>query len=64
MEGVFWDPNDRLASEIQMILAMIGSKKFSLSKLVASCERLGRDFEEEIDLASLNLEDDQRHGDE
>jgi len=64
MEGVFWDPNDRLASEIQTILAMINSENFSLSKLVASCELLGRDFEEEIDLASLNLADDQRHGDE
>ncbi len=64
MEGVFWDPNDRLASEIQTILAMISSEKFSLSKLIASCERLDRNFEEEIDLARLNLEDDQRHGDE
>ena len=64
MEGVFWDPNDRLASEIQTILAMINSENFSLSKLVASCELLGRNFEEEIDLASLNLADDQRHGDE
>ncbi len=63
MEGLFWDPDDRLRSEIQTILAMIGSEKFSLSKLIASCERLGRKFEEEIDLARGDLEADQSQED-
>ena len=57
-EGQYWDPDNRLRSEIQTMLAMIGGRDTNLSQLVASGEWLGKEFEEEIDLAEQDRIDD------
>lgn len=48
-EGVYWDPGLYLRKEIQRNLAMIESRDFNWSQLIAGGERLGWEFEQEID---------------
>ena len=47
----FWDPGGEFQREIKGILAMIGGRDISLAEIIARGERLGQEFEEEIDLA-------------
>ena len=49
-EYSFWDPGGELQREIKGILALIGGREINLAGLIARGERLGREFEEEIDL--------------
>ncbi len=48
-EGAYWDPGLYLRKEIQRNLAMIESRDFNWSQLIAGGERLGWEFEQEID---------------
>ena len=52
LDGLYWDPNRRLRSAIRKSVAMIEGKDINWTELIASGEWLGREFEEEIDLAS------------
>jgi tetratricopeptide (TPR) repeat protein len=56
-DGLYWDPGLHLRKEIQRSLAMIESRDIRWSKLIASGERLGREFEEEIDESQKQFED-------
>ena len=56
-DGLYWDPGLYLRKEIQESLVMIGSRDIKWSKLIASGERLGREFEEEIDESQKQFED-------
>ncbi|MCZ6451412.1 MAG: hypothetical protein O6918_11220 [Deltaproteobacteria bacterium] len=56
-DGLYWDPGLHLRKEIQRSLAMIESRDIKWSKLIASGERLGREFEEEIDESQKQFED-------
>ncbi len=56
-DGLYWDPGLYLRKEIQRSLAMIESRDIKWSKLIASGERLGREFEEEIDESQKQFED-------
>ena len=62
LDGTYWDPNRRLRSEIRKSVAMIEGRDIIWPELIASGEWLGREFEDEIDLASEDsledLEDD------
>ncbi len=65
-EYSFWDPGGELQREIKGILAMIGGREINLAGLIARGERLGQEFEEEIDLArrgQFDAEVLQVHGD-
>jgi len=57
-DGRYWDPDRRLRSEIQRSLAMIKGRDINWSEIIASGEWLGREFEEEIDLAEQDRIDD------
>lgn len=50
-DGAFWDPGSALRSEIQRTLDTIAGKDINWPQLVSSGERLGKNFEEEIDRA-------------
>ena len=50
-ESSFWDPGGELKREIKRILAMIEGRDINWDELIARGERLGQEFEEEIDLA-------------
>ncbi len=62
-EGAYWDPGLYLRKEVQRILAMIESRDFNWSHLIASGEQLGREFEEEIDESQKQFEDALGDGD-
>ncbi len=63
-EGVYWDPGLHLRREIQRNLAMIESSDVNWSRLVSSVERLGKEFEQEIDESQKQFEDDLSGGDD
>jgi tetratricopeptide (TPR) repeat protein len=50
-DGQFWDPGRDLRNQMQTDLALISSKAVKWPELIASVERLGIKFEEEIDRA-------------
>jgi len=64
-DSAFWDPGSDLRSEIQKNLTMISGKDISWPQLIGSGERLGKKFEEEIDLARRDKVEDlyKRDGD-
>lgn len=57
-EYSFWDPGGELKREIKRILAMIEGRDINWSELIARGERLGQEFEEEIDLVRRDQLDD------
>jgi len=62
--GQYWDPTRQIRSEIKSDLAMISSRHFAWSKLIANGEWVGRKVEEEIDLAQRDESQDMsRDGD-
>ncbi len=64
-EYSFWDPGRELEREIKGILAMIGGRDVKWAELIARGERLGHEFEEEIDLVRRDQFDEEvREGDD
>ncbi len=57
-EHRFWDPGGELDREIKRILAMIEGRDINWDELIARGERLGQEFEEEIDLVRRDKFDD------
>jgi tetratricopeptide (TPR) repeat protein len=49
-DGWLWDPGDDLRREIDKNLVLVSGKNFSWNELISSGERLGKKFEEQIDL--------------
>ncbi len=47
--GHFWDPGEKIRSEIQTNLAMISSRDINWKRLIAGGEWVGEQMEEEID---------------
>ena len=50
-EAIYWDPGGDLRSEAQRSLAMIAGRDINWKELIASAERLGQQFDEEVDRA-------------
>jgi len=64
-EYSFWDPGRELEREIKGILTMIGGRDVKWAELIARGERLGQEFEEEIDLVRRDQFDEEvREGDD
>jgi len=61
--GQFWDPRREIRSEIQGSLAMIEGREMNLEKVIASGEWLGKNMEEEIDLARRDEDNAYKQGD-
>lgn len=57
-DGQFWDPGRDLRNEMQKELAMISGKDIDWPQLVSSVETLGKKFEEEIDLARRDKQEE------
>ncbi len=49
--GRFWDPERKIRSQIQTTRAMIAAKEIDWQKLIVGGEWVGKEMEEEIDLA-------------
>ena len=49
-DRVYWDPGDKISSQIQKDLARIDGKEFDWNDLIASAEQIGIDLEAEIDI--------------
>jgi len=63
-DGIYWDPGRRLRSGIERNLAMIAGRDINWAELIANSEWLGKEFEEEIDLAERDrFEDETLDGD-
>jgi len=60
--GQYWDPTNKIRSEIQNGLAMILGKDIDWQKLIASGEWVARKMEEEIDLARRRESQDRSRG--
>lgn len=57
-DGQFWDPGRDLRSAVQKNLAMISGKDINWPELIASAEGLGKKFEEEIELARRDKQEE------
>lgn len=57
VDGPFWDPGRQLRSEIEENLKLISGGDFSWPELIARGEKLGKEFEEEIDAAARDKYD-------
>ena len=62
--GQYWDPLREIRTEIQNGLAMISGKDSDWQKLIASGEWVGRQLEEEIDIARRQESRDRYRGDD
>ena len=64
-DGQFWDPGRDLRNEMQKDLAMISGKDIDWPRLISSGEWLGKKFEEEIDRARHDKQEElfKRNGD-
>lgn len=63
LDGRFWDPDRHLRLEIERNLKLLSAKDFTWSELTARGEKLGDDFEKEIDFVKRDQYDDLRDGD-
>lgn len=63
LDGRFWDPDRHLRSEIEWTLKLISTKEFTWPELIARGEKLGNEFEKEIDFAARDKYDQLRGGD-
>ena len=58
-QGRFWDPTQKIRSEINRNLANIASRKFETRDLVSGGEWVGKALEEEVDLARRDEREEQ-----
>lgn len=61
-EGHFWDPGRYLRAEIEQNLKLISAQDFSWPELIAGGEKLGNEFEKEIDFVKRDKYDQLRGG--
>ncbi len=57
-DGQFWDPGRDLRNEMQKDLAMMSGKDINWAELISSVEWLGKKFEEEIDRARRDKQEE------
>ena len=57
VDGRFWDPGRQLSSEIEKNLKLISGGEFRWPELIVSGEKLGTEFEKEIDFAKRDKYD-------
>ncbi len=62
LDGIYWDPTGNIMKEIKRSLAMIEGRDINWAELIASGEWIGDEFEEEIDLAKRDADDETRRG--
>jgi tetratricopeptide (TPR) repeat protein len=61
--GQYWDPSRKIRSQITTDLAMVSGREFNLQSLISNAEWVGRQMEEEIDLARRDeIKDRQAEG--
>jgi hypothetical protein len=59
-QGRFWDPQNKIRSQLNASLAMINSKKTEDPTFVSGIEWMGKALEEEADLARRDEREEQR----